>query len=91
QRGQMLITLAQQFQADLMQVPVVRPQVTETTALGAAYLAGLSTGFWKDVTEMASHWKTDRIFEPKISVDAAAAQQSRWKKALERSKDWATN
>ncbi|MDP4880376.1 MAG: FGGY-family carbohydrate kinase, partial [Opitutales bacterium] len=80
-----------QFQADLMQVPVVRPQVTETTALGAAYLAGLSTGFWKDVTEMASHWKTDRIFEPKISVDAAAAQQSRWKKALERSKDWATN
>lgn len=80
-----------QFQADLMQVPVVRPQITETTALGAAYLAGLSTGFWKDTSEIASHWKTDRIFEPKISADAAAAQQCLWKKALERSKDWATS
>src|SRR5262249_4335266 len=59
--------LLMQFQADLLGVPVVRPKVTETTALGAAYLAGLACGFWKDEAQIASLWTRDRIFEPNLS------------------------
>ncbi len=77
-----------QFQADIMQVPVVRPKVTETTALGAAYLAGLATGFWKDQTELADHWQTERTFEPKLAPEAAEALQVNWQRALERAKGW---
>ena len=61
-----------QLQADFLQLPVVRPKVTETTALGAAYLAGLATGVWKDRGEVADHWQIDRRFEPKMSADQAA-------------------
>jgi glycerol kinase len=78
-----------QHQADIMQLPVVRPKVTETTALGAAYLAGLATGVWKRRDEIANHWQADRRYEPQMSADKAAAIRSRWSDAVERSKNWA--
>jgi glycerol kinase len=81
--------LLMQFQADLLGVPVVRPKVTETTALGAAYLAGLACGFWKDEAQIASLWSRDRDFEPRLSRDAAAARLAQWKRAVERSRGWA--
>ncbi|HEY2761724.1 MAG TPA: glycerol kinase GlpK, partial [Pirellulales bacterium] len=78
-----------QHQADIMQLPVVRPEVTETTALGAAYLAGLATGVWKGRDEIAGHWKVNRRFEPKMSRDEAATIRARWADAVERSRGWA--
>jgi glycerol kinase len=81
--------LLMQMQADLLGVPVVRPKVTETTALGAAYLAGLACGFWKDEGEIASLWSKDRTFEPMLSRDAASARLAEWKRAVERSRAWA--
>jgi glycerol kinase len=80
--------LLMQFQADLLGVPLVRPKVAETTALGAAYLAGLATGFWVDQSEIAIHWKADRIFEPAMSRDRAEELIAGWKKALDRARDW---
>jgi len=77
-----------QFQADLLRVPVVRPKVTETTALGAAYLAGLSVGFWKSRDDVASNWEIDRTFEPALAADEAAHRRSRWREALSRALDW---
>jgi glycerol kinase len=80
--------LMMQFQADLLGVPVVRPKVTETTALGAAYLAGLSAGFWGSTDEVAANWKVDRRFEPAMPRDEVAARMRRWSRAVERSRDW---
>jgi glycerol kinase len=80
--------LMMQFQADLLGVPVVRPKVTETTALGAAYLAGLGVGFWHSPAEVAAMWQVDRRFEPRMSPDEAASRMARWSKAVERSRDW---
>ncbi|HSC89479.1 MAG TPA: FGGY-family carbohydrate kinase, partial [Polyangiaceae bacterium] len=77
-----------QFQADILQAPVVRPKIIETTALGAAYLAGLATGFWKDRTELTSAWQVDRAFEPQMSADKAEHRRSRWSQALDRARDW---
>src|ERR1700761_907594 len=77
-----------QFQADLLQIPVVRPAVTETTALGAAYLAGLAVGYWKSIESLATQWKVEKVFEPKIPRSQIAALRSRWSAALERSKNW---
>jgi len=82
--------LLMQMQADFLGVPVVRPQVTETTALGAAYLAGLATGFWSGVDELAAQWSRDRQFEPALSADARQAKLARWHQAVERAKGWAT-
>jgi glycerol kinase len=81
--------LLMQMQADLLGVPVVRPKVTETTALGAAYLAGLAVGFWKDEAEIGALWSRDRVFEPTLSRDAAQARLHQWRRAVERSRDWA--
>jgi glycerol kinase len=78
-----------QFQADIMQLPVVRPKVTETTALGAAYLAGLATGVWKGRDAIVGHWKIDRRFDPRMSGDVAAAIRARWTYAVKRSQGWA--
>lgn len=78
-----------QLQADVLQLPVVRPKLTETTALGAAYLAGLATGVWKGREEIARQWQIDRRFEPQISADQAAARRARWNEAVKRSKQWA--
>jgi glycerol kinase len=77
-----------QIQADLLQVPVVRPKCVETTSLGAAYLAGLATGVWHDKDEIATHWEMDRTFEPKISQDEAAARRHQWSRAVERARQW---
>ena len=77
-----------QFQADLLQTPVVRPKVTETTALGAAYLAGLAVGYWKDQADVRANWAIDRTFEPQLSRDEAAHRRRRWAEALGRSLDW---
>jgi glycerol kinase len=77
-----------QFQADLLGVPVVRPAIIETTALGAAYLAGLAVGFWKDTGEISTQWKVDKVFEPKMTRDRASELRGRWNEALSRSKGW---
>jgi glycerol kinase len=78
-----------QFQADLLGVPVARPKVLETTALGAAYLAGLTVDLWKSREELASHWQLDRRFEPSMGRDEAAAKMARWREAVARSRGWA--
>jgi glycerol kinase len=80
--------LLMQFQADLLRVPVVRPRVTETTALGAAYLAGLAVGCWKDLRDVQAHWEIERTFEPRMAEAEVAHRRSRWREALERSRDW---
>jgi len=77
-----------QFQADLLGVAVVRPQVTETTALGAAYLAGLAVGFWDSADALARHWRMDRRFEPSLPASSSAARRAEWREALNRSKHW---
>jgi len=78
-----------QFQADLLGVPVVRPKITETTALGAAYLAGLAVGFWQDSEELGAQWRVERAFEPGMSRDRVEGLLAGWRKAVERSKNWA--
>jgi glycerol kinase len=80
--------LLMQFQADLLGVPVVRPEVTETTALGAAYLAGLGTGFWRSTAEVTANWRAERRFEPAMSRDQAQSRLARWSQAVERSRGW---
>ena len=79
-----------QFQADLLGIPVKRPRQTETTALGATFLAGLGAGVWTDA-DLADLWKLDREFEPAISRDQAAALQAEWQRAVERSRAWAAS
>jgi len=81
--------LLMQFQADLLGVPVARPKVLETTALGAAYLAGLTVNLWQSREEVAGHWQLDRRFEPSMSRDEAAAKMARWRDAVSRSRGWA--
>lgn len=79
--------LLMQFQADVLGETVVRPKTTETTALGAAYLAGLAVGFWKDIAEIESQWRIDRTFEPDLKFDTQQARQ-KWSDAVYRSKTW---
>jgi len=81
-------TLLMQLQADVLDVPVVRPGVIETTALGAAYAAGLAVGFWTDLESLRRHWKADRRWEPRWSDDQREAAYRGWQKAVERSLDW---
>jgi glycerol kinase len=80
-----------QRQADLLQVSVVRPQVTETTALGAAYLAGLAVGVWPDRQSLARQWKIERQFDPRISGDEAAQVRAQWRRAVQRAAAWAAD
>ena len=77
-----------QFQADLLGVPVVRPKVTETTALGAAYLAGLAVGYWKSRDDVQAKWAVQKRFEPKMDRGHAGHRRKRWAEALRRSRDW---
>ena len=77
-----------QFQADLLGVPVVRPSVTETTALGAAYLAGLATNFWGGLEELRSKRNNDVRFEPKMDERERAKRRALWQRAVERSRNW---
>ncbi len=81
--------LLMQFQADILGTAVQRPKVAETTALGAAYLAGLATGFWSSLPALAAMWEVDRVFEPHMSKDRRDELYARWKKAVERSLRWA--
>ena len=80
--------LLMQFQSDLLGVPVVRPRVTETTALGAAYLAGLAVGYWKDQKQIAAQWQVDRRFQPAMKPPRRKQLVAGWRKALERAKRW---
>jgi glycerol kinase len=80
--------LLMQFQADLLGVPVVRPQVTETTALGAAYLAGLAVRFWASEEEIAAQWRCERRFEPAMDAGRRAELLARWGRAVERARAW---
>jgi glycerol kinase len=81
--------LLMQFQADLLGVPVVRPRVTETTALGAAYLAGLAVGYWQDRAELGQLWQAEQTFTPSMPRERAAELHHGWRRALERAKGWA--
>jgi glycerol kinase len=81
--------LLMQLQADLLGVPVVRPRCIETTAMGAAFLAGLAVGFWHDTAELASHWQSERVFEPQWSEDRRATMLQTWRRAVARSLAWA--
>ena len=80
-----------QFQADVLGVPVVRPKVLETTALGAAYLAGLAVGYWEDAGAIRDNWRIDRAFEPAMQRDRVLELRARWEKAIARARDWAGN
>jgi glycerol kinase len=82
--------LLMQIQADILGRPVVRPAVTETTALGAAYLAGLTVGFWRSQDELAANWQVDRRFEPRLPADQREALYAGWQRAVERAKGWAS-
>jgi len=77
-----------QFQADILGIPVERPLVSEMAARGAAYLAGLGTGFWKDLKELSGHWKCETLFEPKFSADRREELYAGWKEAVSRSLQW---
>ena len=81
--------LLMQIQADVLQRPVVRCATAETTALGAAYLAGLAVGFWKDLDEIGRIWRSGGVFEPKMPSGERDALVSGWRRAVERSKGWA--
>ena len=78
-----------QFQADILGAPVQRPAVTETTSLGAAYLAGLAVGFWESQEEIAQQWQLEKTFEPAMSADQREALYARWQEAVERARSWA--
>ncbi|HHU98034.1 MAG: glycerol kinase GlpK [Clostridia bacterium] len=79
-----------QFQADIIDVAVHRPACVETTALGAAYLAGLTVGFWDSVEELRTHWKIDRVFEPSMTEEMRREKINTWKKAVTRALDWSS-
>jgi len=89
--GASLDNLLMQFQSDILNVPVIRPAVSETTALGAAYLAGLAVGFWRDQGEIATQWKMEKRFEPTLDKTGRQKLLGGWRKALERSKSWEEN
>ncbi|HEV7751415.1 MAG TPA: glycerol kinase GlpK [Baekduia sp.] len=86
--GMVANDLLMQFQADLLGVPVIRPQVAETTALGAAYAAGLATGFWSDVESLRENWQEDKRWEPKMDSAKRDEYYKFWKKAVTRTFDW---
>ena len=80
--------LLMQFQADVLNAPVVRPAIAETTCLGAAYAAGLAVGYWPDIAALRANWKADHTWTPAMDEAARATGYARWKKAVERSLDW---
>jgi glycerol kinase len=83
--------LLMQFQADLLGVPVVRPRITETTSMGAAYAAGLAVGFWSDENELRSHWQAERSWEPRMEAAERARLKAQWERAVERTLGWVQN
>jgi glycerol kinase len=81
--------LLMRFQADILGIPVIRPKVAETTALGAAYVAGLAVGFWDDLEQLRGMWQEDARFEPQMPVAEREQRLGVWKKAVTKSFDWA--
>lgn len=81
--------LLMQIQADILQTPVVRPKLLETTAFGAACMAGLATGYWPSIEALEQHWQVDRTFEPRSSAGEARARRERWREAVDRARGWA--
>jgi glycerol kinase len=77
-----------QFQADMLDVPVVRPVVAETTALGAAYLAGLAVGYWSDLSDVSRNWQLDSRFSPNMPVDEREWRYRQWQRGVERARHW---
>ena len=86
--GAVVDDLLMQFQADIMQSPVIRPKITELTALGAAYLAGLAVGFWKDEQEITSYWQEDRRFQPAMTQEKIQILRRQWNKAVKCAQLW---
>jgi glycerol kinase len=86
--GMAVNELLMQFQADICGAPVVRPRCIETTALGAAYAAGLSAGYWKDTEELAAHWRAERSWRPRMAREERDRRVAKWNKAVARSFDW---
>jgi glycerol kinase len=86
--GMVVNELLMQFQADVLDVPVIRPKVAETTALGAAYAAGLAVGFWKEVEDLRANWSEDKRWEPRMDAAERDKEYGYWKKAVTRTFDW---
>jgi glycerol kinase len=86
--GMVFNELLMQFQADVLGVPVIRPQVAETTALGAAYAAGLAVGFWQNTDEMRQNWGVGKTWQPNPDSEANTKLYQQWKKAVTRTFDW---
>jgi glycerol kinase len=86
--GMVYNDLLMQFQADSLQVPVIRPKVAETTALGAAYAAGLAVGFWSSTDDLRQNWGKDKEWTPRMPEDRVATEYAMWKKAVTRTFDW---
>ena len=86
--GASINNLLMQIQADAIQTRLIRPKITETTALGAAYFAGLSTGFWTNVEEIKKQWQAEKVFEPSPDLADIRKVIDNWKRAVERSKHW---
>ena len=86
--GASVNNLLMQFQADILQAAVVRPKIVETTALGAAYLAGLAVGFWKDAQEVQAIWQAERVFEPAMAPSDVKRIREQWSEAVHRSQQW---
>ena len=77
-----------QFQSDILNTQVIRPQVTETTALGAAYLAGLAVGYWNSIDELQQYWQKDKAFTPSMDDEKRNELQKNWKKAVKAAQAW---
>jgi glycerol kinase len=86
--GMVVNELLMQFQSDILDVPVVRPQMIETTSLGAAYAAGLAVGYWNDLDDLTQNWGVDKTWEPQMKETQRAKLYAEWKKAVERSFGW---
>jgi len=81
-------SLLMQFQADILGIPIQVAKVTETTGLGAGYLAGLAAGIWKNTTEIAEQWQPAKVYEPRMSSDERETLYHNWKRAVERARNW---
>jgi glycerol kinase len=86
--GMVFNDLLMQYQADVLGVPVIRPKVAETTALGAAYAAGLAVGYWAEIEDLRENWAKDAEWEPKMDPERREKEYAQWKKAVTRTFDW---
>ena len=86
--GMVVNELLMQFQSDILDVPVVRPRMIETTSLGAAYAAGLAVGYWNDLDDLTQNWGVDKTWEPQMKETQRATLYAEWKKAVEKTFGW---